>query len=219
MRSHPGKQRLGQILLELGLLSPERLASALAEQRKAGGREVLGQILLRLGWLRPAELRHALAQQYLRWALGAAGTMLVGAHPLTALAAESAGIVIRVVVPPRAAALSVTAPNAGLDLAGKLVEAPLAGLPAPAAGPYQVTLVSASAAQFGSPHFVADGIAGVGYRLSIDGRPVQFENGRALLGTGATEARPARSSRLAITTAAGVPPTQRDTLQVVVRVN
>lgn len=54
---------LGQILMELGLLTKTELNDALAEQSEGGAQERIGKILLRRGCLTPEELAQALAQQ------------------------------------------------------------------------------------------------------------------------------------------------------------
>ncbi|HEX7008627.1 MAG TPA: GspE/PulE family protein [Phycisphaeraceae bacterium] len=54
-------QRLGEILVESGRITPAQLQEALEEQRRQPRR--LGQILCELGYLEPAALTEALAQQ------------------------------------------------------------------------------------------------------------------------------------------------------------
>jgi type IV pilus assembly protein PilB len=56
-----GHFKLGQMLLAQGLVDPERLESALAEQARSGGR--LGAVLIRLGALAEEDLVRALAAQ------------------------------------------------------------------------------------------------------------------------------------------------------------
>ncbi|PKL76608.1 MAG: hypothetical protein CVV27_09400 [Candidatus Melainabacteria bacterium HGW-Melainabacteria-1] len=65
-RSPPGL-RLGELLLDKGWLSPERLAAAVAEQDASG--EALGRILLRVGWIDPHRLELALTELLLRQGL------------------------------------------------------------------------------------------------------------------------------------------------------
>jgi hypothetical protein len=55
------RQRLGALLLEAGLLSPEQLDSALRHQRRTGLR--LGEVLLQLDLLPEVRIREALARQ------------------------------------------------------------------------------------------------------------------------------------------------------------
>ena len=57
------KQRilLGELLVEHGLISPEELEQALAEQKRTG--ELLGAILARMGKLSQEQLLQVLAQQ------------------------------------------------------------------------------------------------------------------------------------------------------------
>ncbi len=58
----PGK-RLGELLMERGVLDRETLERALAEQRRRGGKELLGEVLISLGFVGNAELREALRAQ------------------------------------------------------------------------------------------------------------------------------------------------------------
>ena len=55
------KKRLGEILIEDGLLSPEGLQEALAHQKKEGG--LIGQILIQLGHMTEEDLVSALGRQ------------------------------------------------------------------------------------------------------------------------------------------------------------
>ena len=57
-----GRPLLGSILLERGLLAPERLAAALAEGQATRTR--LGEVLLGHAWIYEQELARALAFQY-----------------------------------------------------------------------------------------------------------------------------------------------------------
>jgi hypothetical protein len=54
-------KRLGQMVLEYGLLSEEQLELALAEHLSTG--EKLGEVLLRRGWLTPSQLEWLLEEQ------------------------------------------------------------------------------------------------------------------------------------------------------------
>jgi type IV pilus assembly protein PilB len=57
-----GRPLLGSILLERGLLAPDRLAEALAEAQAT--RRRLGEVLLGRAWIYEQELARALAYQY-----------------------------------------------------------------------------------------------------------------------------------------------------------
>jgi type IV pilus assembly protein PilB len=57
----PRKRRLGEILLDAGLLTEPQLLSALAEQRKWGGK--LGHTLVQLGYVNEGAMAHALSHQ------------------------------------------------------------------------------------------------------------------------------------------------------------
>ena len=132
---------------------------------------------------------------------------------LPAQAGQTASLVIKVVVPPQAAtiqALGATTPAPNLYAA--VTAAPVADLSGLAGGRYSATLVSASAAAFGAPRFTAPGSAGIPYSLSLDGRPVRFDQGRA-------ELAPGGSGRLAITTPSAVPAPLGDSLLLVMQAN
>ena len=53
--------RLGEFLVEKGLLTPQQLEQALAEQEKTG--ELLGRILIKRGWLNEVALYRAIAEK------------------------------------------------------------------------------------------------------------------------------------------------------------
>lgn len=55
------KKRLGEILIEDGILSPENLEEALNQQKKEGG--IIGQILIRHGYISEEDLVAAVAKQ------------------------------------------------------------------------------------------------------------------------------------------------------------
>ncbi len=55
------KRRLGEILLDAGLLTEPQLLSALAEQRRFGGK--LGHTLVQLGFVNEGAMAHALSHQ------------------------------------------------------------------------------------------------------------------------------------------------------------
>ncbi len=59
----PGRQRLGDLLVERGEVRAEELAAALAAQERDHGRRSLGQILLSKGHVTPERLRQAVAEQ------------------------------------------------------------------------------------------------------------------------------------------------------------
>ena len=54
-------KQLGQILIELGLITPEQLDAALAEHQKTP--KALGRVLIDLGMIKEADLVRALAEQ------------------------------------------------------------------------------------------------------------------------------------------------------------
>ncbi|MFQ5783231.1 MAG: hypothetical protein ACE5H8_00220 [Alphaproteobacteria bacterium] len=53
--------RIGEILVDRGLITSAQLAAALSEQRGTG--EKIGEVLLRRGLVRPHDLQHSLAHQ------------------------------------------------------------------------------------------------------------------------------------------------------------
>lgn len=57
----PVKQRTGEILIEMGLITPQQLEEALDEQKRTHLR--IGEILLQHGWIKGAELTKALARR------------------------------------------------------------------------------------------------------------------------------------------------------------
>jgi len=81
-----------------------------------------------------------------------------------------------------------------------------------AGGRYSAVLVSPSAAALGAPRFTAPDSAGIPYSLSLDGRPIRFEQGRA-------ELTPSGNGRLAITIPSAVPPPLADKLLLVMQAN
>jgi type IV pilus assembly protein PilB len=54
-------KQLGQILIELGFITPEQLETALEEHRKTP--KSLGRVLIDLGMIKEADLVRALAEQ------------------------------------------------------------------------------------------------------------------------------------------------------------
>jgi hypothetical protein len=61
------RTRLGEILVDRGLLTDQQLAMALDEQRRRQGGEPLGQVLVRMGLLDAEQLTNALTEQTRRW--------------------------------------------------------------------------------------------------------------------------------------------------------
>jgi hypothetical protein len=59
------RARLGEILIDQGLLTEQQLGAALREQQKSG--EQIGQVLVRLGVLEREQLSSALGEQTRRW--------------------------------------------------------------------------------------------------------------------------------------------------------
>lgn len=57
----PGKKRTGEILVEMGLITPQQLEEALNEQKSSHLR--IGEILIAQGWLTGVELTEALARR------------------------------------------------------------------------------------------------------------------------------------------------------------
>lgn len=56
-------KRLGEVLVDLGVLDPARVQEALAEQEREGRRRLIGEILVEKGWARPREVERALLIQ------------------------------------------------------------------------------------------------------------------------------------------------------------
>jgi hypothetical protein len=61
------RTRLGEILVDRGLLTSRQLEAALEEQKQRQGGEQLGQILVGLGFLSAEQLTSALTEQTRRW--------------------------------------------------------------------------------------------------------------------------------------------------------
>jgi hypothetical protein len=57
------KKRLGEILCDLGKLSPDKLTQAIEIQKKEGGSRTLGEILLAKKWVDENDLMRALILQ------------------------------------------------------------------------------------------------------------------------------------------------------------
>ena len=58
------KKRIGEMLVSLGVCTPEQLQHALTEQKAGGGKERLGTVLQRLGYVSPKALYQALSRQF-----------------------------------------------------------------------------------------------------------------------------------------------------------
>lgn len=56
-------KRLGEILVDLGALSPARVDQALREQEREGHRRLIGEILVEKGWVRAQDVERALLIQ------------------------------------------------------------------------------------------------------------------------------------------------------------
>jgi hypothetical protein len=84
MAAQQDKLRLGELLVESGILSPDQLVYALADQRH--GSERIGETLLRLGFLERPQLWAALAEQHVRRFIGVLGITAMAFHPGLAMA-------------------------------------------------------------------------------------------------------------------------------------
>ncbi|MGQ9700101.1 MAG: hypothetical protein ACUVQS_03425 [Candidatus Bipolaricaulaceae bacterium] len=56
-------KRLGEILVDLGALSPGQVDQALREQEREGHRRPIGEILVEKGWVRAQDVKRALLIQ------------------------------------------------------------------------------------------------------------------------------------------------------------
>ncbi|MBC7318964.1 hypothetical protein H5T57_06955 [Candidatus Bipolaricaulota bacterium] len=56
-------KRLGEILVDLGVLDEARVQEALAEQEREGRRRLIGEILVEKGWVRSKDVERALLIQ------------------------------------------------------------------------------------------------------------------------------------------------------------
>lgn len=61
--SRSRKKRLGELLLEAGVISPEDIEKALEQQRSKKGGEKLGNVLIDMGYLTDRQIVHALCSQ------------------------------------------------------------------------------------------------------------------------------------------------------------
>jgi hypothetical protein len=78
------RYRLGELLLDSGLISERQLRRALGDQRRDGER--LGDTLIRLGLVERRQLSAALAEQYVRRFFGALGIAALALNPASAMA-------------------------------------------------------------------------------------------------------------------------------------
>jgi len=58
------KLQLGQLLLARGIVTPEQIEKALAEQKEKGHRKLLGELLVEMGYCTENQIASALAQSY-----------------------------------------------------------------------------------------------------------------------------------------------------------
>ncbi|HEW79856.1 MAG TPA: hypothetical protein ENH34_07845, partial [Phycisphaerales bacterium] len=58
------KMQLGQLLLAQGIVTPEQIEKALAEQNEKGHRKLLGELLVEMGYCTENQIALALAQSY-----------------------------------------------------------------------------------------------------------------------------------------------------------
>jgi hypothetical protein len=87
--AHQQKIRLGELLVEIGMVSADQLARALADQRH--GSERIGETMLRLGFLERRQLVAALAEQHVRRFIGALWITALAFHPGSAMAGNVRG--------------------------------------------------------------------------------------------------------------------------------
>jgi hypothetical protein len=95
MVATPYKPLLGELLVELGIVSRAQLNRALAEQH--AGQERLGETLVRLGLVSLDQISNALAEQRRRWYAAAFGAAMMVIQPMAA-AARTASSQMRVSV-------------------------------------------------------------------------------------------------------------------------
>ncbi|HUB95713.1 MAG TPA: hypothetical protein VL993_07335 [Stellaceae bacterium] len=124
------RTRLGEILVDRGLLTDGQLALALEEQRRRQSGEPIGQVLVRLGFVDPDQLTGALTEQARRWVAASLTAGILAIQP-GALAARTVSAQLSVSVevtatasvtvhasPPSASA-SASAGNLSLACAGE----------------------------------------------------------------------------------------------------
>lgn len=82
------KSRLGEILINRGLITPEHLAQALVVQHQTGKR--LGEVMIAQGWITESQLRRALTRQRsYRYALALTAAMTAPFAPLVSFASQA----------------------------------------------------------------------------------------------------------------------------------
>jgi hypothetical protein len=110
------RTRLGEVLIDRGLLVPPQLDAALAEQSVS--REPLGQILVRRGIVDRSQLAAALNEQGRRWLAVGLTASFLAAHPALAVARmTTAPLTVSVEVLTSATVdVGPRAPGAGLTL-------------------------------------------------------------------------------------------------------
>jgi hypothetical protein len=89
MRPVLPRHRLGEILVDRGLVSEPQVAAALARQT---GRGRLGETLVGLGLIRRRQLHAALVEQYRRRLFGALGLAMLSLQPGAAFAGSARGV-------------------------------------------------------------------------------------------------------------------------------
>jgi len=214
------KERIGEVLVSLGLISRSQLQLALAEQRDTGER--LGEALVRLGFIRRKDLNLVLSEQYRRAFAGALGMGFIFLNNGAALASPKATLTLTGTVAPRSTVrvANASAPVA-VDLSSPVVNAPLTSLVSESNGrhSYSVILESQSAATTGKTMLMAaDQSQSIPYSLSYGGKAVRFEGASAVLKSSA-RASDASGADLAISTARAAPSNRgfNDVLSVVIR--
>ena len=98
--THPAAPRLGELLLEAGVIDRPTLDAALSRQATSGQR--LGEVLVEAGAISSKVLRRALARQRRMAALAVAGMALAGALSGPAAAGDRARVEIHATVQARA---------------------------------------------------------------------------------------------------------------------
>lgn len=217
------RPRIGDVLVELGVIDGTQLALALGRQRGTGER--LGEALLRIGFIDRLQLSAALAEQYRRWLAGAVGVAMLALQGGPAAAGSTGTLHLVGVVPPRSAIRLVeSAPTPAFG--GAVQNAPLARLLDEGNGaPYSVRVQSDSARAHGQPMLVAgDKSAPIPYSIMQGDREIRFDRGQALLksvaGGRQSAVQPPTDLRISLGHAA---PAARagyaDTLRFVIRAN
>jgi hypothetical protein len=83
------KPRLGELLLDLGLLNREQLGRALEEQ--CADHERIGETLVRLGLVDRGQLFRALVEQRRRWLAASFGAAMMAIQPVAAMGRTATG--------------------------------------------------------------------------------------------------------------------------------